>query len=469
MLLVPMEWANMEFSECDLGDERRTQRLISAAAQTLARPDGSSPEQAETWADCKALYRLMDCDDVSFQAITAPHFERTKRSGEAGSVRLILNDTTEINYGGKRRAKGLGPVGRNTGRGFFLHSALMRDPDSKQVIGLAGQELLYRPKKKKLGAKNSRRRDPEREQAVWGRLIDQVGSPPPDATWLHVCDRGADDYEVFCRAYRQRCGWVIRACRLNRQVISPTGERITLKEHLAAQPVRDFQSLNVPATLKRSARTAELELRFAPLSLPQPKVTNAWIREHAPGEPLAMWAVELLEVDPPTEKERVRWVLLTSQPVETSEQARQIIDYYAQRWAIEEYHKALKTGCQVEARYYREAERLERITGLLSIVAVQLLRLRNLADEQPERPALEAAPKAWINTLAQVRQRKGPQAKKLTTGTMTMAEFVKHLGGLGGHLGRKCDGRPGWQTLWRGLEKLLLILRGRDLGMKKCG
>lgn len=469
MLLVPTEWATMEFSQCDLGDRRRTKRLIKAAAQTLARPDGSTPEQAESWGDCKALYRLMDCDDISFQAITTPHYQRTKRSGEAGSVRLILNDTTEINYGGKRRARGLGLVGKNTGRGFFLHSALMRDPNSREVIGLAGQEIQYRTKKKKKGAKNSRRRDPNREQAIWGRLIDQVGSPPPGATWLHVCDRGADDYEVFCRAFRQNCGWVIRACRLNRQIVSDKQTRITLKEHLASQPVRGRQTLDVAATLKRSARTAELELRFAPLSLPEPSVTNAWIRQNAPEQPLPMWVVELLEPNPPTEAERVRWVLLTSQPVETVEQAQQIIDYYTQRWAIEEYHKALKTGCQVESRYYETSVRLERVTGLLAIVAVQLLRLRSLADEHPDHPAIEAVPEAWVKTMAKVRQRPSPRAAKLNATTMPLAEFVKHLGGLGGHLGRKCDGRPGWQTLWRGLEKLLLILRGCDLEERKCG
>lgn len=66
MDVVPQEWAQMEFSECELGDQRRTQRLIKAATQVLARPDGSTPEQIESWSDCKALYRLMDCDDVSF-------------------------------------------------------------------------------------------------------------------------------------------------------------------------------------------------------------------------------------------------------------------------------------------------------------------------------------------------------------------------------------------------------------------
>ncbi len=243
MDVVPQEWAQMEFADCELGDRRRTQRLIKAATQVLARPDGSTPEQIESWSDCKALYRLMDCDDVSFEAITTPHYERTRQTGIPDSVQLILNDTTEINYGGKRRARGLGLVGKNTGRGFFLHSALMRDPATQQVIGLAGQELLYRRSNSKKGAKNSRRRDPGRESAVWGRLIDQVGSPPEGVTWLHVCDRGADDYEVFCRAYRQGCGWVIRACRLNRRVLTNEGTQTTLEDHLDMQPVQGHQTL----------------------------------------------------------------------------------------------------------------------------------------------------------------------------------------------------------------------------------
>lgn len=469
MDVVPGEWAQMEFSECELGDRRRTNRLIKAAGDVLARPDGSTPDQFESWSDCKALYRLMDCEDVNFQAITTPHYERTKQSGEPGETSLILNDTTEIDYGGKRKARGLGLVGKNTGRGFFLHSALMRDPVTQQVIGLAGQEILYRKTRVKKGAKNSRRRDAERESVVWGKLIDQIGPPPSGVKWLHVCDRGADDYEVYCHAHRNRCGWVIRACRLNRIILTEEGTQTTLEEHLDAQPVRGTQTLEVPATAKRAARTAQLELRFAPLQLPTPQVTNAWIREHAPDQPLPMWVVELIEVDPPTDAEPVRWVLLTSERVETVEQAQQVIDDYSQRWAIEEYHKALKTGCRVEERYYETSERLERITGLLAIVAVQLLRLRTLAEETPEKPAAEVVPPEWVKTLTQVRQRPGPRAKQLDAATMTIAEFVKHLGGLGGHLGRKCDGRPGWQTLWRGLEKLLLILRGIKTAQQKCG
>ena len=458
----PTNWAEMEFGDCGLGDRRRTRRLVKVGAQALARPDGTSPEQTESWADCKALYRLMDCDDVSFEAITAPHYQRTRNSGAPGQVQLILNDTTEINYGGKRRVRGLGPVGKNTGRGFFLQSALMRDPDSGEVLGLAGQEVFYRQTDKPRAAKNSRRRDPERESTVWGRLIDQVGAPPPGVTWLHVCDRGADDYEVYRHAQLQGCGWVIRACRLNRLILSSSGEMRTLEEHLEAQPVRGRQTREIPATTSHHARTADLELRFAPLSLPTPTVTNAWIREHAPEQPLAMWVVELIEIDPPINAEPVRWVLLTSERVETVDEAQHIVHYYSQRWAIEEYHKALKTGCRVESRYYATAPRLERVTGLLAIVAVQLLRMRSLSEQTPDRPAAEVVPPEWVRTLAQVRRRPHDH-------TMTLSQFVKHLGGLGGHLGRKRDGRPGWITLWRGLEKLLLILRGAQAGQYKCG
>ena len=104
----------------------------------------------------------MDCEDVRFAAITTPHYERTRQTGGPGEVCLILNDTTEINYGGQRKARGLGRVARNKGQGFFLHSALMRDPLTQQVIGLAGQEILYRRQSRPSAAKNSRRRNENR-------------------------------------------------------------------------------------------------------------------------------------------------------------------------------------------------------------------------------------------------------------------------------------------------------------------
>jgi hypothetical protein len=426
------------------------------AEKVAARPDGSTPDQAESWAECKAMYRLMDCGDVTHAEIIRPHCQQTKQCGGVDSVQLILCDTTEIDYGSDRHVVGLGPVGQGSGRGFYLHTGLMRDAATGAVIGIAGQELFYRkPKEAKKVHKNTKRRDPERESVVWGKLMDQIGAPPPGARWFHVCDRGADDYEVYCRAYLNRCGWVIRAARLNRKVLNAQGSELTLEEHLNSQVANARMTLDVPRQGSRSARTAEVTIRFAPIGMPRPRIATAWIREHAPVTPIQMWAVELIEENPPKGAQPLHWVLLTSQPVHAVEDALRVIGWYRQRWGVEEYHKALKTGCQVERRYYETAPRLERVTALLAVLAVRLLQIRSLAKTEPDRAAEDIVPSTWIQTLAKIRRK--------NAATMTIREFVRHLGGLGGHLGRKRDGEPGWITLWRGLEKLLLILRGVSL------
>ena len=141
--------------------------------------------------------------------------------------------------------------------------------------------------------------------------------------------------------------------------------------------------------------------------------------------------------------------------------ANKIIEWYERRPTIEDYHKALKTGCGVERRYYETAERLERVTGLLSVVAVRLLQLKTAARETPDRPAVEVAPAQWVELVQIVR-------KKPANPKMTIREFLRAIAGLGGHLGRKGDGEPGWITLWRGFEKLMLLARGAD-AQKNCG
>jgi len=41
---------------------------------------------------------------------------------------------------------------------------------------------------------------------------------------------------------------------------------------------------------------------------------------------------------------------------------------------------------------------------------------------------------------------------------MTVYEFFRELAKLSGFLGRKGGGEPGWQTVWRGFQKLQLLL-----------
>ena len=126
---------------------------------------------------------------------------------------------------------------------------------------------------------------------------------------------------------------------------------------------------------------------------------------------------------------------------------------------VEDFHKALKTGCRVEERQYETSERLEAISGLLSVTAVRLLQLRSTARQTPDRPATDIVPSHWVTVLSRLRGRR----------IVTVRDFFRQLAGLGGHMLRKCDGEPGWITLWRGFEKLHLALRAVEAYRRKCG
>ncbi len=463
-ILDPQSWAVQQFEECILGDRRRNKRLMKLAAQFAARPDGSTPDQTETWADCKAAYHLFDEDDVTFDAIVAPHCRQTRNGCASGRVQLLISDTTELDFGHHRKVTGLGPTGNGGGLGFFLHSSLMLDPATGAIAGLAGAKLFYRqPKPAKKPHKNSRRRSPRRESLIWGKLIDEIGPPPEGIQWVHVCDRGADDFEVFHHALQQKCGFVIRAAKLHRWIYAPDGRRLKLHDYLKELPARGTREITVPASKKSPARRATVELCYSMIGMPRPQVTTEWIRQHTPRTPLCLHAVQLREVSPPKGTTPLHWVLYTPQPVSSVVDAERTVAYYERRPTIEDYHKALKTGCHVEYRQYATANRLERVTGVLAVLAVRLVQMKTIARTTPDRPAHEVAPAQWVDVLKRIRRKSLPQV-------MTIRQFLRELAGLGGHLGRKCDGEPGWITLWRGLEKLLLVLRGADVERhRKCG
>jgi flagellar biosynthesis/type III secretory pathway ATPase len=119
----------------------------------------------------------------------------------------VINDTTEINFGCDRDLFGVGRVGSNQGRGFFLHTAMIVGAESEELVGLAAQELYLRPLKKvKRVTSAKRKKKLKRETDVWGRVIDRVGHAPDRARFIHVCDRGADNFDVFCHLLEQQGG-----------------------------------------------------------------------------------------------------------------------------------------------------------------------------------------------------------------------------------------------------------------------
>ena len=160
--------------------------------------------------------------------------------------------------------------------------------------------------------------------------------------------------------------YVIRAAKLKRNVRDEQGAKTTLSALLTATPFAGTCTLAVRAIKQQAARKATLEIRWRKIDLPAPQHRTLWLRKQKVRS-VKTTLVEVRETKPPTGATPLHWVLYTSHDIHSIEDARRIIGYYEKRWLIEEYHKALKTGCRIEDRQYQTSERLEKITAFLGI------------------------------------------------------------------------------------------------------
>ena len=455
LTLAVGQWAQENFGGCELGDVRRTRRAVTVARQMAEHPEGSTPDQAEDWSDLKAMYRLFDADEATFTALATPHWQQT-RSLARGTV-LLIGDTTETDFGIRRSVEGLGPTGDGYGRGFFRHRSMMVDAQSGEIPGLAGQELFYRqPAPKNENSYRALRRP--RESEVRGRVIDLVGPPAAGVRFVPVFDRGADNPDVFCPCRQQRTDGVIRAAPWHRVVEDSDGRRLSWRAALTKQPLSGTYERSVRATKDHEARTARLPVRFARVTIRRPKRRTK--QQRAIGfEERTQGVVETRAVHAPKGVTPPHGVLWTSLPVTSFEEAWQIIEHHESRGLIEEFHQAIKTGCRLESRQFMEAHRLGAVAGFTCVPAIRRLQLKTVATTPPDLPADRVVPRIWLKMLSAPRKRK----------LATVHDFFRHLAGLGGFLMRKRDGHPGWITLWRGLDKLLLAIRGDTAMNRKCG
>jgi hypothetical protein len=256
---------------------------------------------------------------------------------------------------------------------------------------------------------------------------------------------------------QQQSDWVIRCAQQGRYVLTgENDEKISLRQYLGDLPIMGAYELEIRARPQQAARYAKLEVRVGKLKMPVPREKSPWVEELDP-DPIDMYVVHVEEVDAPRGTTPISWVLLTSLPVTTFATAWEIIEYYEMRWIVEEYHKALKTGCRVTRRQLKNAGRLEAMTGLMSVVALRLLQLKSLARNSPEIPAQRVVPVLWLRMLKAAN-------KKLTRiHDLTVGQFYREVAKLGGFLARKGDGNPGWITTWRGWEKLNTMVTAVEL------
>jgi hypothetical protein len=291
--------------------------------------------------------------------------------------------------------------------------------------------------------------DTPRETDVWMRLVTRLGSFPAETTVVHVGDREADMFPFFQACQATQTHFLVRAFE-NRRLKPEAGSQTYLLDSVRAWPAQASKAFQVPGTHGRTARSTVVQLAFGTLTVLPPR-----FEKRCRKEPLEMWAIRVWEEHTPAGEEPLEWILLTSVPTTTLEQAWERVGWYEHRWVVEDYHQCLKTGCRLEERQVQSADRLIRLLGLLSPLAVRLLQLRDLGRQEPERPAHEVLE---ADLLAVVAAQTGQTPAQMTAGA-----FWKAVAQMGGYLARRGDGPPGWKTLWKGWLRVQTLLEGVHL------
>lgn len=469
--LEPGALAEFHFGSALLFDRRRTARLVRVAERMMGQIDGTLPQKLGDRAELAGLYRLASCQRVTHERVLEPHRTRTLESMRRHpGVVLVVHDSTELDFSGiASLGDQVGQVGKGHGHGYVCHNSLavgLCAGGTRRVLGLAAQTLHKRRRVPKGETPAQKRAHPDRESRVWLAGCQQVGPAPQGRLWVDVCDRGSDTYEFLSHEMDHGRHFVIRCAKdRNLSGMDHVGDDRTyhkLHAYVRDLPTLGHQQVRAAAGPGRKARTARVRVAAGPVTLEPPH----YARGEYDARPLEAWAVHVLEADPPTDVTPLEWMLLSDLPADTFERAAQKVDWYEHRPVVEDYHKGLKSGTGIELPRFGQASDLEPVIALLSVVAAVLLGVRD-AGRQTDAdlvPAASFAPPVYVKMLAAHSARRarehGPHARPPVTADMSVRQFITETAKLGGFMARKSDGPPGWQTLWRGWQKLHLMVEG---------
>jgi len=455
-LASPAEFAQIHFAFAQLGDTRRSQRLLKIATGLAANPGGTLPQAFPEWKELKAAYRFFNQRGVNFESVIAPHLERTRQNCREPGEYLLIEDTTLLDYSKHWATEDLGVIGDGGGRGFELHSALavriegwtLEQRPEGIVVGLFHQQC-HTPRPIPKGESRNQRLSRRRKSQKWAESIAWTGGPPSGTRWIFAGDREADCYETIEKLRRELVDFVIRACQDRRLADEDSNH---LRQKVAQAPLLGQKTVEVRSRGGEPARTAIVEVRSVRVDLDGP-----W-RPGGCRPPLKnVGVVEVREVNSPEGvKEPLHWLLLTSLPCATWAEAQRVIGYYTGRWWVEEYHKALKSGATVEESQLQHAHRLEPLIAVLAVVAVRLLSTKLLARSRPD--SFEAAASFGEEMIDILEKRFGKPK-----GGWTNRNVLVTTARLGGFPARKRDGLPGWITIWRGWHRLMWMCEGFEL------
>lgn len=464
-----ISFGQQHFGAGQYGDLRLTRRAVVSADALLAHPAGTLPGKLRR-AELLGFYDFSNNVKVDHATVLAVHRQQTRAALETGSgVKLLIHDTTEMDCTGLTM-EDLGPIGNGTRRGLLLHHVLAVEYDAtgRRVLGLLEQFPFRRREVPKGETPVARRKHPGRESRLWTRGVQAVGRPPAGTLWVNLMDRGGEAFAALQRQLELGQHFVVRS-KSSRKIACETAPGVwalhDLKLHPWARslPRVGTRALSVQANAGQVPRETTVAVGYGVVQIQAPRVK----RDCGQGrQPLTLAVIHVREVAPPSGEEGLEWVLLTDLVPTHAAGAWERVDWYACRPIIEEFHKAQKTGGGIELLQFTTRHAVEVAVAMLSVVAVGLLQLRDLARD----PAAAATAACTIVPTEYVRVLSAWRYQEVRD-DLSVAEFCLALARLGGHLGRRQDRLPGWLVLWRGWMELHRLVEGTRLQrvIKRCG
>jgi hypothetical protein len=453
--LETTDWCAQELAGLELGDARRSRRAEKILAARWNDPSATFAGSFPSWAEAKGAYGFIEHRNsrLNLHTLLAPHAEATLARMAAEPVVLLPQDTTSLNYSSLHKTEGLGVINHQGSRGLHLHSLLAWRPDGVPLGVLDarswGRPPAPSPDRRTRNAKSV----DEKESARWLQALAVAGAAArrlPRTEIVVLADREGDLYEMYdgVKIGPPNLHVLIRA-QHDRQLDSHQ----KLWTFMAAQAVGERRELRVPRHGPQPARTASVEVRWATVTIQAPAVgpKKGW-------PPLTLHVVWVQEPQPPPGIEPLSWMLLTDLPVRTAAEAWEKVEWYAQRWGIEEWHRTLKSICKVEQREFKSARHLDRVLAFDLIMAWRVLALLKLGRAVPQAPASLIYTPEEIEVLTRSQKKISRPAVDLT-----LQEANRLTAKLAGWWGRRGDGEPGAETLALGLHRLQDMVLGYRL------
>lgn len=434
-----------EFKHVKLKDYRLVKRIKDFAESMEESPQCSIPKACQDRSKTKACYRLLSNQKLNPNLVISSHRKETiKRIKEHDKV-LIIQDTTSLDFTTHKKAKGLGPIGTfDNLSGIMVHSALC-STTSGVSLGLVAQKIWVRDFDER-GKSSLRKKLPieEKESYKWFEIMDlSLKGIPEGVMAITVADREADIFEFFHKAKLEKRELLIRAIH-NRRVAQ---EQKRLYQQIEQSPIVGKCLVKLPRNTKLNTpeRKALLTIKICEVTLLPPQNKN-----NQNLDKINLYAVYAEEVSPPKGVEPVKWLLLTTLPVKSIEQAQEKIQWYCHRWKIERFHFVLKSGYGIERLQLETYARLQNAISIFSVLAWKITWITYQSRETPNAPCtLILDDQEWKVLYCVVNKTSHPPKEP-----PTLKEAVILLARLGGFLARKNDGDPGVKTLWLGYREL---------------